>query len=320
MDVSYSQLAEWFSCRYKHNLSYRIGYRSKIDAPALQLGTLVHAGIAAHLNQETVFAQIELVTQNYIENLPVEIDTDEVWERSHTAYEIVMRLVEWLEPYTWETLHIPNPERPENGLALIEQTLTVPLFGEHRFKFICDWAAQQNNINWLVDFKTRKYLSSDEHEETGLQYLSYVHGLRALGVAIQGVRIVQIRSDLPAQPSLNKDGSMSRRKISTDWATYKQALIDQGLDPADYSEMQDKLDTQWFKMTELVFSDEEVDAAWNEIIVPAAREMIEHRGPYYRSMTPWNCRYCAYREVCLSELRGYDYEYLLNTNFERKER
>ena len=51
----------------------------------------------------------------------------------------------------------------------------------------------------------------------------------------------QVKKAAPRLPSRNKDGKMSRRAMVTTWEVYKGALLEAGLDPADYEDMRDKL-------------------------------------------------------------------------------
>jgi hypothetical protein len=108
---------------------------------------------------------------------------------------------------------------------------------------------------------------------------------------------------------------MSRVVISTDWETYKAALLEAGLDPALYAAMEAKL-KPFEKLSFTFRSPTEVKATWDDY-----QDALEdwqthrHRGPFFRSLNAHNCQGCVYKEPCTEALRDGDVEALLQIGF-----
>jgi hypothetical protein len=211
------------------------------------------------------------------------------------------------------------------GKPMVELSLTAPIFGWDGFHTTLDVVLEEiaTGDKWLLDWKVRKQFTPVEAEEVNLQKVCYQHVLRHHGVEVQGTIMFQIKSQAPAIPRLNQNGSMSRARVATDWPTYKAALIANNLNPDDYqSEMEPKLDVEFMRETRCYRSAEEVESFWNGIVVPAAREMRKvvmsldvNPGRIFRTMNHYTCNGCWARAFCLGELRGEDLDFLLRTDY-----
>lgn len=305
------------SCHFRHSLSYRGGWKPKEDGIPLQLGSMIHAGIAAEILHQSPEEAIQALVRENQEKALSEEWAEMIYLTGEQALDITNRAIDWLEirEGRWETIEL-------EGQPLVELALEMPLWDlRASYKGVIDWVARDTETGkiHLIDFKTRGRFNRPDAEETNLQLMSYMFMLTHYGVNVDTASIIQILTKLPSQPKLNKDGSMSRQKITTDWSTYRAALVDAGLDPADYEDMREKLDGEFFDLIPLYFSHEEVFAAWHEIIRPAIRSILVESNMWLRSMSTWNCKYCAYREPCLASLRGHDMEGLLDMYFDRRE-
>ncbi len=182
-----------------------------------------------------------------------------------------------------------------------------------------DWLAFERSTGqvWLADFKTRANFLPDFSEETNLQHTSYQKILQRHGINCNGTATIQIKSDLPQKPRQNNNGTMSRTAIKTDWETYRAALVEARLDPADYDDMRVKLgEGKFFNVMKAFRSDIEVNNVWDHVIVPAARDIAVARHSakdggldaklVYRTFSHRVCNGCDFRHVCIGGLRGYD--------------
>lgn len=312
-NLSYSQIVEWMNCPHKHNLSYIQGYRPKSDGIPLMFGSFFHEGIAADIRGEGVRKSVEDAATKASEKLSSPLLIGVLEDTAEQAIEVVYRASEWMAIHSaWETVSL-------NGEPLIEVKMDVPIEGWQNYVGIGDWVARNryNGKTYLIDWKTRGRLSDPRNEELNLQLMSYLAMFAQLGLTIDEAAIVQVLSKLPVRPKLNKDGTMSRAKIATDWMTYEEALIENGLDPDDYFTMREKLDAQFFEFVELYFSPQEIKSAWDTIIYPSSQAIIQDE-TRMRHMSPWNCRNCAFKQPCLEDLRGYDPTDTLERHFERK--
>jgi hypothetical protein len=170
---------------------------------------------------------------------------------------------------------------------------------------------------WLTDFKVRGTFSPIEDEETNIQHPIYQYLLNHYGVEANGHLTWQIRNDIPHQPAINKDGSVSRARIATDWPTYRDAVIAAGQDPMEYVEMQQKLaDVEFTRITRTYRSLDSARRIWDTVMTPIAKAMHrERKSPAHRSLNAWNCKGCRVKEFCLAELKGEDTEFLLSTSY-----
>lgn len=314
-NLSYSQIQEWLHCRYRHNLTYREGWRSKSDAIPLHLGSFIHEALAAIILRNDPDYAVAGAVSDILDGLDSPIMADLMQATAEQALDIAKRTDEWMgiSAGHWETVYYADE-------PLVEYKMDCPIPGFDAYVGIADWVATHKDTGktWLIDWKSRGRINDPRTEELNLQLMSYLWMLtREYGIDVDGSAIVQILTKLPAQPKLNKNGSMSRTNISTDWTTYKAALEEHGLDPADYLDMENKLDMQFFDFVELYFSEQEIQHAWQDIILEAAGE-IAYSGNRYRSMSPWNCRNCQFKQPCLADLRGHDAQGILEMHYDRR--
>jgi len=115
---------------------------------------------------------------------------------------------------------------------------------------------------------------------------------------------------------------VSRARVRITWPMYRQFLIDHGQDPSDYAEMEQKLANVELSRATFEYRNEDtVRRVWSEVIVPSAYMIRRaHRDDVRKvpAMFPWNCKGCAFTELCQAELRGYDADWIRENDFVRK--
>lgn len=340
--LSYSQVSSWLRCRYEWYLGYEERLVKKEVRWAPTLGSAVHAGIAAALLRKHAmdklrqpFDHYEVITvavhdgvQEWANRMLAPIDHDLVDEElaevienavdgiAPKAIDIARRTLEHIKVWEWRTLE------DKRGQPMIEYRFEVKLRGWRCFQGYVDWAAVHEPTwqRWLVDWKVRGAFQPDDNEEINIQHASYQYGLfLATGHRLDGTMTVQISDRVPQKPKLNKDGSMSRALIRTDWETYKAALIEAGLDPDDYLDMKEKLSTvEWVRPSKYYRTLFEAQRVWEEVILPVAAELRSKRKRIYRTMSPRVCRSCVYKELCLAELWGEDADYIRENLYRKR--
>ncbi len=331
--LNYSQLSEWMRCRYRWHLKYRRKIDRRYFVPSMDLGSATHAGLGAacraYANQRTPtltpkgLAKIRQALQVGVTSFQQEwIDEhggriaedvqEQLAETVEQAQSIAWRTIEGFELDRWEILSL-------NGLPLIEQKLSVPLFPGLDWYGTSDFVGKdRTRIGgiWPLDWKIRQGLQQIEHEEVDLQLPTYQHLLHGNGILTAGSIKYQVLAVAPSEPSLNQNGSMSRAKIRTTWEVYKKALLRAGLDPGSYVEdMKPKLrGVEWQRETRLFRNQFTIDTIWNQIIVPQARLWVKAKSQP-RHMSFMSCTGCWAREFCIGELRGEAMEFLLETQY-----
>lgn len=326
-EISLSLINSFQKCKYLWFLAYERAIKPARRPTPVALGGLVHIGLAAALAHRDFAAAIHAVavvnetmvpkdTPGEMFIVDAAVDTDKLVA---DAVDITARAMSYLYASgSWETVEI-------NGIPLIEVKLGVPLNNTETFVGVVDWVAREKNTNtiWLFDHKTRTHLQPDELEDYNVQMAVYQRLLWSFDIHPAGSIAFQIRSSVPSVPKRNKDGSMSRADIATDWETYHQALLDAGLDPLEYTDMLDKLASkEFFRLSKSYRSDALVEAIWQSSVLDVLDEVKRVRTKYRnakngslpsRNMHLVNCKLCASREFCQAELRGMDADYLVQS-------
>lgn len=177
----------------------------------------------------------------------------------------------------------------------------------------------ETGITEVIDWKLHKRFTTFENEQLSSQLALYQHALRVkYGVDAQLGVVYQIKRDPPRKPELNLNGTMSRRKITSDWATYEQALIDAGLNPDDYrDEMQLKLaDVEFFRPVMVFRSAEIAKMFWQNMLSYAITIIgTEH----FPMALGYACRNCQFAALCQARIYGYDEGSLFEDKYVKKE-
>lgn len=334
--INGSQLNEHMRCPWRWELKNRRLIDRRSIAPPMDLGSAVHAGVAGAIH---TFALIEnpakatkVERAGVLQALVVGVrEWRNQWMAEHCAdgrladetetqlSEIQVKAVQIAER-ALEEIDLPRYEVVwYKGEPLVERKITIPFLPSIPFYGTPDvvWKDRQSPKNSIMpwDFKVREKMQAVEHEEVDLQLPAYQYMLGKLDIPTIGAGKFQIRAELPRIPERNKNGAMSRQRIATTWDMYKAELIRYGLKPADYEEeMKQKLDVEFFRLDQLYRNQFEIQSFWDNIITPLGKQLVEAK-EFIRHMHFINCTGCWARELCLSELRGEDTGFLLETNY-----
>ena len=173
---------------------------------------------------------------------------------------------------------------------------------------------------FLVDFKVRASLLERPEEDYDQQMALYQFLLGLQGIQTMGSIIYQIKSSIPKKPSLNKNGTMSRSEISSDWDTYRSALIDANLEPSDYLDMREKLSEKQFQKPIKTYRTPETVIAFWENAVQLVREIqvFDERSTQTiapRSFNQFNCPSCGMKALCRAEFENQPTDHLFVNDF-----
>ncbi len=322
--LSFSQISTYLRCRQGWWYVYQENLVPRVDARPLSLGSAVHMGLATalreyHYGRMLVEDGVRKGVEAWREQ---ELARDDLFEEeieaihqvAADAEQIAIRTLCKLPIDEWETVTDPTI-----GIPMIECYFTVPLKGWGGFHGYIDWVGRHKPTGqiWLVDWKVRKSFQPHEAEEVNLQNAAYQYAIfRILRKPPVGTITFQISDKPPAKPKPNKDGTMSRALIKTDWETYKAALLEAGLNPDDYLDMAEKLSTvEFFRPAKEYRTLDTVRRVWKEVIEPTAREIRRSTKIVVRNLGHRTCNGCAYRQLCLAELGGEDAGYIRETHY-----
>lgn len=321
--LSFSQISTYLRCRQAWWYIYQENLVPRVDARPLSLGSAVHMGLAAalrgcHCGWVPVENGVRKGVQSWREQELARSDLFEeeiiaIHQVATEAEQIAIRTLRNLPIDEWETVTDPA------GIPMIEYHFTIPLKGWGGFHGYIDWVGRHKPTGqiWLVDWKVRGSFQPYEAEEVNLQNAAYQYAIfRILRKLPVGTITFQISDKPPARPKLNKDGTMSRALIKTDWETYKAALLEAGLNPDDYLDMAEKLSTvEFFRPVKEYRTLHTVRRIWKEVIEPTAREIRRSNKIVVRNLGHRTCNGCAYRQLCLAELSGEDARYIRETHY-----
>lgn len=344
--ISVSQLQTFLSCKRKWAYGYIEEITPRVDRAYLTIGKLCHKGMqvamqAAWKDQQSRLCDeyktldrwkdwreagihaIESEYVVYVDTVPLlDEELPDLDKMAGDAISIFEQAFEEFEPWKYEVLTLCKGSKPIPALELHFKVPCVPTKGMHGYidAILRD---TETGFVWCTDYKFRKTLSPDEDEANNIQNAVYAYACQKMGVEITGTMTWQHVNTPAAQPTLLKNGSVSRTKIKTTWPVYERFCCLNSVDPEPYrEEMQEKLaDIEWFRATYEYRNPETVDRIWEQCVLPGAKAIKAARGKNadnFRSLYPWNCKMCQFNDLCQAELRGYDADYIRQNEFVKR--
>lgn len=306
--VSWSEIQKWCTCRQKWYWNYFIGVVPKRVERAPSVGSCGHAAEAAILRGEDWNQAVDEWREK-------ELGKRDMFDEEIEEYDQIVELVKgiiprYLERYqdNWEPV-------------LVEKKFDIGISGV-KLRLIGYWDAivrSEDGYLWLLEHKFPKQFRTEDQLLLDGQIGTYQYAAHRCGYPVIGTVYNQLLARLPAVPNINKDGSVSRAKVYTDWETYKRTVEQQGLNPADYAEMQDKLaDFEFFKRFYIYRSETEIKKFARDM-ERRIWDMRKTKKHIYKSESHITCNSCSYKELCLEQLKGGDVDYLIEMNFEPKQ-
>lgn len=228
------------------------------------------------------------------------------------------------EDKDWETLYVEETFRVEFGEEKDVFTFKPDLI-------IRDHSTKEKAI-WVVDHKTVKSIPSGEWRLEDLQSTLYPWALReGLDLDIKGFIFNYTRRKVPSIPGINKDGSISRRRIDTDYPTMAKFLleyyeVDSVNDlPSDWKQRLRNLrgERKFFKRTRMDKVEDLTERQIEEFSYTAQEIEVWHEmdekddiDPWVRTMIP-SCDWdCEFHDLCLIELLGQDSKFIRRSKYQ----
>lgn len=350
--LSYSRIASFLGCRKAYGYSYVEKLTRRFEIPRIQRGSLVDHGLTEAIrSQEEGFdtSHCQLIACDAIalkgrEWLAGEFVAEvaktspsfnrECIELITEAQCIAQRAVTSLGigAGKWRTMVFDGKLALQLKVHLPMESWAAGLAG------YVDWVAEDKATGqvWVVDFKVRDALQSEDDLRWDYQLPIYQRAVETmLGRKVTGTAHFQIRSKIPRSPKLLKPRgkatvsmNLSRdvRGCTTD--SYMSAVLNEGFDPSDYADEFEKLkDVEYDKFTPSMRGDVELEGIWQEVEKAGAQiygyHVLQDVNPQQqdvRRLHIMQCRGCRFQELCMSELRGEDSDFIRETFYERKTR
>lgn len=194
-----------------------------------------------------------------------------------------------------------------------------------------DMLAEDENGNyWIFDWKTAANIS----DKTDFLYLddqigSYVWALRKIGLNIRGFVYHEQCKGFPQPPKQNKARRLGclfsvAKNQDVDYETYLATI--QAEDAEAYADGSYDAMLAYLLAEGITFyARHQVPKSATEIksieynIGLEALDMLDTNLRIYPSAGRFGCNYCAFKEPCMEKNAGGDYQYALDTLFERRE-
>lgn len=193
---------------------------------------------------------------------------------------------------------------------------------------------------WIGDWKTAARISgleaSDEYLWNDDQITAYVWALRLIGINVVGFIYAEIKKAVPEEPEPLKNRRLGRlfsvsKNMNTNWELYK-ATVEQN-DPEAYEAgLYDEFiahlqeEGPVFHAWHPVFRNESECSEAGINIWMEAKDMVNPELSIYPNQGRFHCKGfgnfggCAFWEPCLGKNRGEDYQYALDTMYEKRTR
>lgn len=194
-----------------------------------------------------------------------------------------------------------------------------------------DMLAEDKNGNyWIFDWKTARALSTnDEFLYLDDQIGSYVWALRRLGLNIRGFVYHEQKKGYPLPPKENQNIRLGRKfsvakNQDTSFDFYLKTVMEEDTKAWEdglYDDMLEYLRTEagmFHSRKQIAKSDNEIDSIERDIGLEAL-DMVDPKVRIYPSAGRFGCTFCAFRQPCMEKNDKGDFQYALDTLFERRE-
>lgn len=256
--------------------------------------------------------------------------TDEyIFCKCKRCYKTIQEYIDpWGHPDFW------SDEQAAQYDQLLEGGLPVCLAGR------IDLLAEDDyGWYWVVDWKTAARLSRgevdgndrDEYLELDDQIGSYVMALRRkLGLKVAGFVYVELKKAYPQPPERNKQIRLGRmysvnKQQAVDYDSYLKTVMEGDKEAYDAGLYDDHL--EWLKQEGPRYHGRyqitKTDAELEELefnLFQEASEMCDPNTRMYPSSGRFSCGSCAFRQPCLEKNRQGDYQYVLDSLYEKRDK
>lgn len=313
MQVSWSKVQKFHTCTQQYSYHYLEGLRPiREDSEALQFGGAFHTVIAEVMKAYFYDpkANLQAVAWEAVAASDYEHDLD--------LFQVVLEFIHRWDFEKYEILADPKTSGP-----LVEYPITASIRLGLEFFGIVDLVARNRKTGHVevIDWKTSNRFSDVDTLQLHGQlpvYAGYLEQVTGIAAPVQ--TLVQIRSTPPAQPALLKSGYLSRSAINTSWRVYREAVEAHGFDPADYAEMETKLEHYEPVRILSVFRDAlTLDGFVFEFEQMAKRIQVFQPEHATRVLNSFTCDRCPFKALCYGELTGQNIDEIKEAEYEYKQ-
>ena len=321
--ISHTEVDAYRRCQKRWEYRYKVGLKRKRKHVRLMRGEIVHEMLNAYI-------KMKMTKGKYVGGDPW--DVLERYEAEYSGYfeeerdhygDIIGDCTAIFEGYVRKWRKDPLTYEAS------EENVYFDLPGNIRFVgFIDKIATDAQGRRWIVDHKVNERIPSAEDRFSDLQLLLYVWAWRKThDEQVDGVLWDYCRAKAPTKPEVLKSGKgLSKRKnIDCDPYTYMATIAENKLDPNDYADilehLQGKEDSFYERVQLPAPSDDMIDEVVTDFLTTTA-EIQDKRKPKarcVRSMNPFNCNTCEFRQICETQVRQHDTAHIIKSEYIQRE-
>lgn len=309
LEVSQSKIKTWRRCRQAYDYKYIQKLTKKFKPMPFLRGDIIHQMLEAHyLGKDPWKPYKKLIKKN---EKPLRIYQEEYGDLPENV-KILMK--GYFEHYEDEKL---KPIK-------VEYEFRTKLIGNIYINGKIDLIAKHQKMNWLGEHKCHNNIpNSSIAPVANIQSPLYLWAYeKEEGKELDGVLWNYLLGKPLSTPELLKNGEMSRRSSNTTWSLYKKALKDAKLDPADYDDMREKLSGN----EDLIYQRKFIPK--NQVIIDnviedfqaTALEIQKLAGKDTTKNLSYDCDRCEFKMLCMAQLQGHDYNFILKSDFKKREK
>ena len=207
--ISASEIAVWKQCRQKWYWQYYLRLQPAVTHTKLAQGTMAHAGIEAALKRESIMQAVVKSSAEQQRALALSLGDQPISDSIDEAGLVFDCVSKWAN----ESLELSGVK------ALVTETKwELPLRDGKRKMTGVTWNGRMDALldnGWGLEAKFVGRFRSEESIDLSSQLAMYLLVLGE-GTPQPQLMYVQILNKMPAIPSVNKTGGISRSQINTD--------------------------------------------------------------------------------------------------------
>ena len=307
--VSQSKIKVWRHCRKQYDYKYVQELTKKYKPMPFLRGTIIHDMLEAHYTNKDPWKVFKAHIKENEKLLRTHVE-----EYGDLENNLKILMTGYFDYYEDEDI------TPISVEGEFETPLTkgIILTGKR------DMIAKHQKMKWMMEHKGHNTIPNDgivpyANIQTGLYVWSYNKENKK---PLEGILWNYLWCKPLTIPQLLKDGTMSMKAINTTWTMYKKELIKNKLNPKDYEEMKEKLEGQEdliYQRKLVPINMDMIEKIVDETII-TAKEMEKLGGVDTTRNLGYDCDRCEFRELCMAQLKGLDYNYILKANFKKREK
>ena len=308
LKVSNSRINTWRRCHYSHFLKYVRKLEKKKKNPNLARGSVIHKCIEAYHSGKSWKKPFK----EYEEHFYKTTFAEEILENG----DIPKMVFDLLENYFFfyedeEFTYLKNEFEFE-----LELVPGITLVG-----FIDALVEDEKGGVWGKETKTYKSLPGREFLLFNNQSANYTWALAKLGYKVEGMMWDIVKAKRPTMPKLTaKTGVLSQAKLDSTPLSVRKGIIELGLDPNDYEEFINSHSFENYFIRNNIRLNQTVVNSILQDTIYTARE-IQEKGEVSKDRNLGrDCSWCDFKPICQAELMGLDVDFIIQTDYEKREK